>query len=161
MHAAGGPDAFLEDHAVIVCSDHSQSQVEQEIDLFRAFDGFAVHLANHDVMLWAVSRAPVAKLQAYKRRMGWTFPWASSLGKETDINEGLSLGTQPGTFKGKFPYAAPETLRGQPATTARFGGPPPVIPRVTEMKSLYEMQRAAKEIRERHPDVRSHAQRSR
>ena len=40
MHAAGGPDAFLEDHAVIVCSDHSQSQVEREIDLFAAFDGF-------------------------------------------------------------------------------------------------------------------------
>lgn len=43
------------------------------------FDGFATHLANHDVMLWAVSRAPLAKLRAYKRRMGWTFPWASSL----------------------------------------------------------------------------------
>jgi predicted dithiol-disulfide oxidoreductase (DUF899 family) len=42
------------------------------------FDGFAVHLANHDVTLCAVSRAPVAKLQAYKQRMGWTFPWASS-----------------------------------------------------------------------------------
>src|SRR5262249_711543 len=42
------------------------------------FNGFATHLANHDVMLWAVSRAPLAKLQAYKRRMGWTFPWASS-----------------------------------------------------------------------------------
>jgi hypothetical protein len=42
MHAAGGPDAFLEDHAMIVCSDHSQSQVEDEIDLFRAFDGFEV-----------------------------------------------------------------------------------------------------------------------
>jgi predicted dithiol-disulfide oxidoreductase (DUF899 family) len=42
------------------------------------FNGFVVHLANHDVMLWAVSRAPLAKLQAYKRRMGWTFPWASS-----------------------------------------------------------------------------------
>ena len=42
------------------------------------FNGFAVHLANHDVMLWAVSRAPLAKLQAYKRRMGWSFPWASS-----------------------------------------------------------------------------------
>jgi len=42
MDAAGGPDAFLEDHAVIVCSDHSQSQVEDEIDLFRAFDGFSV-----------------------------------------------------------------------------------------------------------------------
>lgn len=42
------------------------------------FDGFAVHLANHDVMLTAVSRAPLAKLQAYKQRMGWSFPWASS-----------------------------------------------------------------------------------
>jgi predicted dithiol-disulfide oxidoreductase (DUF899 family) len=44
-----------------------------------AFNGSVVHLANHDVMLWAVSRAPLAKLQAYKQRMGWTFPWASSL----------------------------------------------------------------------------------
>jgi predicted AlkP superfamily pyrophosphatase or phosphodiesterase len=42
MHAAGGPSAFLDDYAVIVCSDHSQSEVEDEIDLFRAFDGFAV-----------------------------------------------------------------------------------------------------------------------
>src|SRR3954454_280344 len=42
------------------------------------FNGFATHLANHDVMLWAVSRAPLAKLQAFKQRMGWTFPWASS-----------------------------------------------------------------------------------
>jgi predicted dithiol-disulfide oxidoreductase (DUF899 family) len=48
------------------------------------FNGFAVHLANHDVMLWAVSRAPLAKLQAYKRRMGWTFPWASSF--KSDFN---------------------------------------------------------------------------
>jgi predicted dithiol-disulfide oxidoreductase (DUF899 family) len=44
------------------------------------FDGSVVHLANHDVTLSAVSRAPLAKLQAYKRRMGWTFPWASSFG---------------------------------------------------------------------------------
>ena len=48
------------------------------------FNGFAVHLANHDVMLMAISRAPLAKLQAYKQRMGWTFPWASSF--ETDFN---------------------------------------------------------------------------
>jgi predicted dithiol-disulfide oxidoreductase (DUF899 family) len=47
-----------------------------------SFNGIAVHLANHDAVLWAVSRAPLAKLQAYKRRMGWTFPWASSHGKE-------------------------------------------------------------------------------
>jgi len=38
------------------------------------FNGIAAHLANHDVMLWAVSRAPLGKLQAYKGRMGWTFP---------------------------------------------------------------------------------------
>src|SRR6267378_5673346 len=44
------------------------------------FGGFVVHLANHGVTLSAVSRAPLAKLQAYKRRMGWTFPWVSSLG---------------------------------------------------------------------------------
>ncbi len=46
------------------------------------FSGFAVHLAHHDVTLAAVSRAPLSKLQAYKKRMGWTFPWASSLGSE-------------------------------------------------------------------------------
>jgi len=42
------------------------------------FNGSVVHLANHDVTLMAVSRAPLAKLQAFRRRMGWTFPWASS-----------------------------------------------------------------------------------
>lgn len=41
------------------------------------FDGSAAHLANHDVMLWAVSRAPLAKLGVYRKRMGWSFPWAS------------------------------------------------------------------------------------
>jgi predicted dithiol-disulfide oxidoreductase (DUF899 family) len=46
------------------------------------FDGSVVHLANHDVTLGAVSRAPLAKLQAYKRRMGWSFPWASSFGSD-------------------------------------------------------------------------------
>ncbi len=49
------------------------------------FNGIAVHLANHDVTLSAVSRAPLAKLQAYKRRMGWTFPWASAFG--SDFNQ--------------------------------------------------------------------------
>lgn len=43
------------------------------------FDRISVHLANHDVTLMAVSRAPLEKLQAYKRRMGWSFPWASSI----------------------------------------------------------------------------------
>src|ERR1700694_3243427 len=48
------------------------------------FDASGVHLANHDVTLCAVSRAPLAKLQTYKRRMGWSFSWASS--SESDFN---------------------------------------------------------------------------
>jgi predicted dithiol-disulfide oxidoreductase (DUF899 family) len=55
-----------------------------------SFDGFAVHLANHDVTLAAVSRAPLATLQTYKRRMGWGFPWASS--GSTDFNADFSVG---------------------------------------------------------------------
>ena len=48
------------------------------------FNGSVVHLANHDVTLGAVSRAPLAKLQSYKQRMGWSFPWASS--SDSDFN---------------------------------------------------------------------------
>ena len=58
------------------------------------FDGFAVHLANHDVMLSAVSRAPLAKLRGYKRRMGWTFPWASAVGGEFNFDFGASFTEQ-------------------------------------------------------------------
>jgi len=54
------------------------------------FDGFAVHLAHHDVTLSAVSRAPLGKLQAYKRRMGWTFPWASSSGGNFNFDFNVS-----------------------------------------------------------------------
>jgi predicted dithiol-disulfide oxidoreductase (DUF899 family) len=50
------------------------------------FNGSVVHLASHDVTLSAVSRAPLTKLQAYKRRMGWTFPWASSLGSDFNFD---------------------------------------------------------------------------
>jgi predicted dithiol-disulfide oxidoreductase (DUF899 family) len=60
-------------------------------------DGFAgsvVHLANHDVTLTAVSRAPLAKLQAYKRRMGWTFPWASSAGSDFNFDVNVSFTEQ-------------------------------------------------------------------
>jgi predicted dithiol-disulfide oxidoreductase (DUF899 family) len=52
------------------------------------FDGSVVHLANHDVTLSAVSRAPLEKLEAYKRRMGWSFPWASSFGSDFNYDFG-------------------------------------------------------------------------
>ena len=55
------------------------------------FDGSVVHLAHHDVTLSAVSRAPLAKLHAYKRRMGWNFPWASSLGGDFNFDFNVSF----------------------------------------------------------------------
>jgi predicted dithiol-disulfide oxidoreductase (DUF899 family) len=55
------------------------------------FDGSVVHLANHDVALVTVSRAPLAKLRAYKQRMGWTFPWASSLDSEFNFDFNVSF----------------------------------------------------------------------
>jgi predicted dithiol-disulfide oxidoreductase (DUF899 family) len=67
------------------------------------FNGFAIHLANHDVMLWAVSRAPLEKLQAYKRRMGWTFPWASSLGGDFNFDFNVQF-TEEQQRKGGIEY---------------------------------------------------------
>ncbi|MGY6124268.1 DUF899 domain-containing protein [Paraburkholderia strydomiana] len=55
------------------------------------FDGIAIHLANHDVALTAISRAPLAKLQEYKRRMGWTFSWASSAGSDFNFDFNISF----------------------------------------------------------------------
>ena len=55
------------------------------------FNGIVTHLVNHDVAFWAVSRAPLAKLQAYKQRMGWTFPWASSQGGDFNFDFNVSF----------------------------------------------------------------------
>jgi predicted dithiol-disulfide oxidoreductase (DUF899 family) len=82
------------------------------------FNGIAVHLANHDVMLCSVSRAPLAKLQAYKQRMSWTFPWASSFGSDfnSDFNVWFSEqqqreGTIDYNYRREAP--APEPLAGK------------------------------------------------
>jgi predicted dithiol-disulfide oxidoreductase (DUF899 family) len=76
------------------------------------FNGIAVHLANHDVTLSAVSRAPLAKLQAYKQRMGWTFPWASALGSDFNYDFNVSL-TEEQQVKGTVEY----NWRREPAMT--------------------------------------------
>jgi predicted dithiol-disulfide oxidoreductase (DUF899 family) len=94
------------------------------------FNGVAVHLANHDVALWAVSRAPLAKLQAYKRRMGWAFPWASSLASDFnfDFNVGLTEEQQrAGGFEYNYvreaPSEGPETgIEGAVAEMAAMTG---------------------------------------
>ena len=82
------------------------------------FNGFAVHLANHDVMLWAISRAPLAKLRAFKQRMGWSFPWASSLGSEFNADIGVAI-TEQQQRDGGTEY----NYRPQPPFASRAGGP--------------------------------------
>jgi predicted dithiol-disulfide oxidoreductase (DUF899 family) len=67
------------------------------------FDGPHVHLANHDVTLVAVSRAPLPKIEAFKRRMGWRFPWVSSHG--TDFNRDYNVSfTKDEVAQGKAFY---------------------------------------------------------
>ena len=55
------------------------------------FNGIAVHLQNHDVAFATVSRAPLAKLLAYRRRMGWDFPWVSPLGSDFNADFNVSF----------------------------------------------------------------------
>jgi predicted dithiol-disulfide oxidoreductase (DUF899 family) len=78
------------------------------------FNGIVVHLANHDVMLWVASRAPLAKLQAYKQRMGWTFPWASAHSGDFnfDFNVSLTEEQQREGVEYNYQREAAYTLRG-------------------------------------------------
>ena len=55
------------------------------------FNGVVVHLRNHDVAFTAVSRAPLDKLLAYRQRMGWSFPWASSEGSDFNFDFSVSF----------------------------------------------------------------------
>jgi predicted dithiol-disulfide oxidoreductase (DUF899 family) len=87
------------------------------------FNGSVVHLANHDVTLWAVSRAPLAKLQAYKRRMGWTFPWASAFGSAFNYDFCVAV-TEEQQHAGGSAY----NYRRQPAQREwKAGGGPAVF----------------------------------
>jgi predicted dithiol-disulfide oxidoreductase (DUF899 family) len=90
------------------------------------FDRSVVHLAHHDVMFWAISRAPLPKLQAYKRRMGWSFPWASSGGSDfnLDFHAGLTEEQQrTGNFE--YNYRPGNALSGSKDTGATDKAPPP------------------------------------
>src|SRR6266853_3923438 len=91
------------------------------------FGGFVVHLANHDVTLSAVSRAPLAKLQAYKRRMGWSFPWASSLGGDFNFDFNVSFTEEQqreGAVEYNYRREAAWTVRGiGDSLTKRGEGP--------------------------------------
>src|SRR5207249_3881155 len=85
------------------------------------FNGIAVHLANHDVMLWAVSRAPLAKLQAYKQRMGWTFPWASSVVGDFNFDFNVSFTEEQQREGIEYNYEREEPLAEIPSRSTPDG----------------------------------------
>lgn len=88
------------------------------------FNGIATHLANHDVMLWAVSRAPLAKLQGFKRRMGWTFPWASSFGSDFNPDFNVWFSEQQQREGGiEYNYQREAPLSAIPSRTMPDEGP--------------------------------------
>jgi predicted dithiol-disulfide oxidoreductase (DUF899 family) len=109
------------------------------------FNGFQIHLANHDVMLLAVSRAPLSKLQAYKRRMGWTFPWASSFGGDfnADFRVGFTEEQQrEGGFEYNYEREEPWAGAGEGATTfaAMCGTDPATYVREMPGMSAFALQ---------------------
>jgi predicted dithiol-disulfide oxidoreductase (DUF899 family) len=93
------------------------------------FNGVVVHLENHDVAFSAVSRAPLSKLQAFKRRMGWTFPWASSFASDfnRDFNVWFTVEEQR---EGGIEY----NYRREPAVAVADAGEPLIGETVREWK---------------------------
>jgi predicted dithiol-disulfide oxidoreductase (DUF899 family) len=85
------------------------------------FNGFAIHLANHDVTLSAVSRAPLGKLQGYKRRMGWTFPWASSFGSDFNFDFDASFTAAQQRQGIEYNYEREEPLADIPSRSTGDG----------------------------------------
>jgi predicted dithiol-disulfide oxidoreductase (DUF899 family) len=86
------------------------------------FDPVAVHLANHDVTLMAVSRAALPKLQSYKRRMGWSFPWASSSSGDFNFDFNVAF-TEEQQRKGAIEYNFARNEHAMDATAE----PPPIV----------------------------------
>src|SRR5881275_2481782 len=87
------------------------------------FNGIAAHLINHDVAFSAVSRAPFAKLQAFKTRMGWSFPWASSFG--SDFNVSLTEEQQrKGGAEYNYRTEPPQEVRTDDGMKHRMAGSP-------------------------------------
>ena len=91
------------------------------------FNGFAVHLANHDVTLSAVSRAPLEKILPYKQRMGWTFPWASSFGDDFNADFNVQFTEQQqrdGDIEYNFQREPAWEWRGDQGIATRMSGNP-------------------------------------
>jgi len=108
------------------------------------FNGFVVHLANHDVMLWTVSRAPLERLQAYKRRMGWRFPWASSFGGDFNYDFGVAFTEEQqksGTLEYNFRTMDTRSELADEQTLAVFGTDAATVMRETPGMSAFALEK--------------------
>ena len=90
------------------------------------FDGAIVHLNDRDVTMLCISRAPLEKLQAYRRRMGWTFPWASSAGTDFNFDFGVSF-TEEQLRQGGVTYNFTEMPSAAGLLDAEDAGPLSVL----------------------------------
>lgn len=81
------------------------------------FNGIGVHLNHRDVAFVAVSRAPLAKIEAFRKRMGWTFPWVSSFGSDFNFDYHVSFTPDDVQSGAAYYNYAP----GQKASTEREG----------------------------------------
>jgi len=108
------------------------------------FNGSAVHLANHDVAFTAISRAPLGKLQDYRRRMGWSFPWASSFGSEFNYDFHVSHTQGNGSRE-----------RWSTTSARRTFGPPSRAPRSSRSPRALERTRRGSGRRGRHERIRA------
>jgi len=86
-------------------------------------DGTLAHLEHHDVTLLAISRAPLSKIEAYKKRMGWRFKWLSSFGSDFNFDYHVSF-TAEEAAKGKIYYNYEMTEGGeeQPGISVFYKG---------------------------------------
>ena len=91
-----------------------------------AFNGSTIHLAHHDVMLWAVSRAPLPTLQAYKQRLGWSFPWASSLHSDFNFDFNASYSEEDQAGGALYNYRAEDPVLAS-ARSGESGSGPAVL----------------------------------
>src|SRR3954451_11731805 len=92
------------------------------------FSGSVPHLENHDVAMMAVSRAPLGAIQAYKQRMGWTFPWASSFASDFNFDFGVSI-TEEQQRNGGYEY----NFRAVPPMPAREPDPAGFVDQIAAM----------------------------
>ena len=74
------------------------------------FDGANIHLAQRDVTFVAISRAPLAEIEAFKRRMGWRFPWVSSFGSDFNFDYHVSFADVAVGKDGDYNYERQEIV---------------------------------------------------